>query len=127
MAEGRSRKRQWPITTLVAATHRYLQSVGRGNPRHRPHCQSHAEEMPRFQDAVPGDPQRTWQRRANPVLIDPLHLAPESTPSGISGSENKLISSCVGKMRPRAQVSTGTARPATSFVSSYVPESFIFS
>src|ERR1700730_8757784 len=80
MAEGRSRKRQWPITTLVAATHRYLQSVGRGNPRHRPHCQSHAEEMPRFQDAVPGDPQRTWQRRANPVLIDPLHLAPESTP-----------------------------------------------
>jgi hypothetical protein len=23
---------------------------------------------------VPGDPQRTWPRRANPVLIDPLHL-----------------------------------------------------
>src|ERR1700724_236531 len=22
---------------------------------------------------------RAWQRRANPVLIDPLHLAPEST------------------------------------------------
>src|SRR5208282_4985805 len=35
--------------------------------------------MPRLQDAVPGDPQRTWQRRANPLLIDPLHLAPEST------------------------------------------------
>src|ERR1700730_10112267 len=27
----------------------------------------------------PGDPQRTWQRHPNPVLIDPLHLAPEST------------------------------------------------
>src|SRR5208337_3314198 len=26
--------------------------------------------MPRLQDAVPGDPQRTWQRRANPLLID---------------------------------------------------------
>src|ERR1700730_4653725 len=35
--------------------------------------------MPRLQDAVPGDPQRTWQRHPNPVLIDPLHLAPEST------------------------------------------------
>src|ERR1700704_1959709 len=47
--------------------------------KHRPHCQSHAEKMPRFQDAIPGDTQRAWQRRANPVLIDPLHLAPEST------------------------------------------------
>src|ERR1700730_8693455 len=37
--------------------------------------------MPRLQDAVPGDPQRTWQRHPNPVLIDPLHLAPESTAS----------------------------------------------
>src|ERR1700730_17009463 len=27
--------------------------------------------MPRLQDAVPGDPQRTWQRHPNPVLIDP--------------------------------------------------------
>src|ERR1700730_3873628 len=35
--------------------------------------------MPRLQDAVPGDPQRTWQRHPNPVLIDPLHLAPKST------------------------------------------------
>src|ERR1700730_12702347 len=34
--------------------------------------------MPRLQDAVPGDPQRTWQRHPNPVLIDLLHLAPES-------------------------------------------------
>ena len=42
---------------------------------------SHAEKMPRFQDAIPGDPQRAWQRRANPVFINPLHLASESTPA----------------------------------------------
>ena len=47
--------------------------------RTHPHRQSHAEKMPRFQDPIPGDPQRAWQRRANPVFIDPLHLAPEST------------------------------------------------
>ena len=35
--------------------------------------------MPRFQDAIPGDPQRAWQRRPNTVFINPLHLAPEST------------------------------------------------
>ena len=40
--------------------------------------QSHADKMPRFQDDISGDPQRAWQRRANPVFIDPLHLAPKS-------------------------------------------------
>src|SRR5271165_7200919 len=35
--------------------------------------------MSRLQDAVPGDPQRAWQRRPNSVFINPLHLAPEST------------------------------------------------
>jgi hypothetical protein len=40
------------------------------------------------QDAVPGDPQRTCQRRANPILSDPLHLAPESTEASRYGSEN---------------------------------------
>jgi hypothetical protein len=34
-----------------------------------------------FKTSIPGDPQRAWQRRANPVLINPLHLAPESTPA----------------------------------------------
>jgi hypothetical protein len=68
---------QLPQTT--AASNRYRQSVRRRNPGHRPHCQSHAEKMPRFQDAIPDDPQRAWQRRANPVLIDPLHLDLEST------------------------------------------------
>src|ERR1700724_983929 len=29
----------------------------RRNPGHRPHCQSHAEKSPRFQAAIPGDPQ----------------------------------------------------------------------
>jgi hypothetical protein len=38
--------------------------------------------MPRFQDAIPGDPQRAWQRRPNSVFINPLHLAPESTVGG---------------------------------------------
>src|SRR5271157_4754552 len=37
--------------------------------------------MSRLQDAVPGDPQRAWQRRPNSVFINPLHLAPESTQS----------------------------------------------
>src|SRR5271166_4980456 len=37
--------------------------------------------MSRLQDAVPGDPQRAWQRRPNSVFINPLHLAPESTDS----------------------------------------------
>src|ERR1700732_1451797 len=40
------------------------------------------------QDAVAGDPQRTCQRRANPVLVDPLHPAPESTVASRYGSEN---------------------------------------
>src|SRR3982075_1147696 len=64
---------------MAAASNRYRQSVRRRNPGHRPNCQSHAEKMPRVQDAIPGNPQRAWQRRANPVLINPLHLAPEST------------------------------------------------
>jgi hypothetical protein len=34
--------------------------------------------MPGFQDPFPGDPQRAWQRRANPVRIALLHLALES-------------------------------------------------
>ena len=38
-----------------------------------------AEKMPRFQDAIPGDPQRAWQRRPNTVFMNPLHLAPKST------------------------------------------------
>jgi hypothetical protein len=29
--------------------------------------------------AIPGDPQRAWQRRPNSVFINPLHLDPEST------------------------------------------------
>ena len=29
--------------------------------------------MPWLQDPLPGDPQRAWQRRANTVLINPLH------------------------------------------------------
>ena len=65
--KGGVRKRQWPIATLVAASDRHRQSVRRRNPGHHPHRQS-----------IPGDPQRAWQRRANPVFIDPLHLAPES-------------------------------------------------
>jgi hypothetical protein len=34
--------------------------------------------MPGLQDPFPGDPQGTWQRRANPVLIALLHLVLES-------------------------------------------------
>src|SRR5437660_7927635 len=64
---------------MAAAANRDRQSVRRRNPGHRPHWQSHAEKIPRVQDAIPGNPQRAWQRRANPVLINPLHLAPQST------------------------------------------------
>jgi hypothetical protein len=42
------------------------------------HCYS---QMPGFQDPFPGDPQRAWQRRANPVRIALLHLALESRDS----------------------------------------------
>src|SRR6202011_1570801 len=35
--------------------------------------------MSRLQDALPGDPQRAWQRRPNPLLLNPLRFAPEST------------------------------------------------
>jgi hypothetical protein len=35
--------------------------------------------MPWLQDPFSGNPQRAWQRRANPVCIALLHFAPEST------------------------------------------------
>jgi IS30 family transposase len=35
-------------------------------------------KMTGLQDPLPGNPQRAWQRRANPVCIALLHLAPES-------------------------------------------------
>jgi hypothetical protein len=31
--------------------------------------------MPGLQDAVPGHPQRAWQRRPNPLLMNLLRLA----------------------------------------------------
>jgi hypothetical protein len=48
---------------------RHTATVGRGNPGHRHYRQSHAQKMPGLQDPLPGDPQRAWQRRANPVRI----------------------------------------------------------
>src|SRR5271169_3088595 len=45
------------------------------------HRQSHAQKMPGLQDPFPGDPQRAWQRRANPVRIVLLHLVLESRPA----------------------------------------------
>ena len=57
------------ITPLVASpSTRDRPSVRRRNPGHRHHRQSHAQKMPGLQDPFPGDPQRAWQRRANPVL-----------------------------------------------------------
>jgi hypothetical protein len=32
-----------------------------------------------FKNALPGDPQRAWQRRPNPLLLNLLRFAPEST------------------------------------------------
>ena len=101
-ARQRAHPRTWsqgaaPIATLVAASDRHRQSVRRRNAGHHPHHQSHAEKMPRFQDAIPGDPQRVWQRRANPVFIDPLHLAPEST----NRSSSILGQGCAGLARDR--------------------------
>jgi hypothetical protein len=46
--------------------------------------------MPGLQDAVPGDPQRAWQRRPNPVFLPPLHLAPESTVRGARAHQGKI-------------------------------------
>jgi hypothetical protein len=50
VAKGRGRKRQRPITTLVAPSDRHRQSVRRGNPGHRHYRQSHAQKMPGLQD-----------------------------------------------------------------------------
>jgi len=47
--------------------------------------QSHAQKMPMLQDPFSGNPQRAWQRRANPVCIALLHLAPESRPQASGG------------------------------------------
>jgi len=79
LAEGRSRKRQWPLVALAAASHRHRSTVRRGNLGHRHNRQSHAEKMSRLEDAIPGDPQRAWQRRPNPRLLNLLRFAPEST------------------------------------------------
>ena len=57
------------LRTLVAPSDRHRQSVRRGNPGHRHHRQSHAQKMPGLQDPFSGNPQRAWQRRANPVHI----------------------------------------------------------
>src|SRR4029077_16801953 len=78
VAKGWGRKRERPITTLVAPSDRHRQGVRRGNPGHRPPRQSHAQKIPWLQDPFSGNPQRAWQRRANPVCIALLHLAPES-------------------------------------------------
>ena len=71
-------KPQRSITTLVASSDRHRPSVRRRNPGHRHHRQSHAQKVPGLQDPFPGDPQRAWQRRANPVRIALLHLVLES-------------------------------------------------
>ena len=69
VAKGRGRKCQRSITTLVAASDRHRQSVRPGNPGHRHHRQSHAQKMPWLQNSFSGNPQRPWQRRANPVHV----------------------------------------------------------
>ena len=84
--KGRGRKRQRSITTLVASSDRHRPSVRRRNSGHRHHRQSHAQKVPGLQDPFPGDPQRAWQRRANPVRIALLHLVLESRPHSIQDS-----------------------------------------
>src|ERR1700730_14108512 len=82
MPLGRRAESQTPMAAcgaLAAASHRFRSPVRRGNPGHRHNRQSHAEKMSRLQDALPGDPQRAWQRRPNPLLLNPLRFAPEST------------------------------------------------
>jgi hypothetical protein len=54
-----------------------VSSQSRSSPRI--HCSLEAEKMSRLQDALPGDPQRAWQRRPNPLLLNLLRFAPEST------------------------------------------------
>jgi K+-sensing histidine kinase KdpD len=45
--------------------------------------------MPRFQDPIPGDPQRAWQRRPNSVFIKPV--APRSRIHGDAMNGHKMI------------------------------------
>ena len=102
--------REWtdvPVSTAIAARAIELGvAVAVGDPkakdlrknmqpvfRHQEHRQSHAQKMPWLQDTFPGDPQRAWQRRANPVLIGLLHFAPEfRTPPSTTTSSLKPMS-----------------------------------
>src|ERR1700730_2320997 len=75
MPLGRRAESQTPMAAcgaLAAASHRFRSPVRRGNPGHRHTRQSPAEKMSRLQDALPGDPPRAWQRRPNPLLLNPL-------------------------------------------------------
>src|SRR5262249_28059680 len=63
---------------LVASSNRHRPNVRRRNPGHRHHRQPDAKKMLGLHDPFAGDPQRAWQRRANPVLIALLHLVLES-------------------------------------------------
>src|SRR5665811_187231 len=79
--QRRHRKRQWTLTSMAAASPGYRPNVRRGNPGDRPLRKPHAAQMPRLQDAIPGLARRAWQGRSNPLLLTPLHLAPESRAS----------------------------------------------
>ena len=91
VAKGRGQNARRPTTTLVASSDRHRQSVRRGNPGHRHDRQSHAQKMPGLQDPSSGNPQRAWQRRANPLCIALLHLAPESRAAPKTSAKNSPL------------------------------------
>src|SRR5205807_5470661 len=75
LAEGRSRKRQWPLAALATASHRHRSPVRCGNPGHRHNRQSNAEKMSRLQDAISGDPQ-SLSMTLKSASLEPVALRP---------------------------------------------------
>src|SRR5262245_44218144 len=81
-------------TPLVASSNRHRPNVRRRNPGHRHHRQPDAKKMLGLHDPFPGDPQRAWQRRANPVLIALLHLVLESRGDASTKGWVQFIDGC---------------------------------
>ena len=79
---------------------RWLPRVRRGNSGHRHDRQSHAQKMPGLQDPSSGNPQRAWQRRANPVCLALLHLAPESGGPASVGQAAPFELRCLNSLSP---------------------------
>jgi hypothetical protein len=62
--------------------------------------------MPRLQDAIAGLARRAWQGRSNPLLLTPLHFAPESRlqTSSVSERSRSAIAFSISGLVPTVMV-----------------------